>query len=88
MMNSCLPFPRTFRQLLTCLTFLKLLLTSAMEDAISDTKERVKEMESSAAAVARNMVDVAITVVTKTITDVEAVTMVNKAATVERKEAT
>lgn len=87
MMNSCLLFLRTFRQLLTCLTSLKLLLTSAMEDAISDMKERVKEMESSAAAVAKNMVDV-ITVV-KIITDVEAITMaVIKVTMVERGEVT
>ncbi len=86
MMNSCLLSPRTFRQLLTCLTSLKLLLTSAMEVVISDTKERVREEESSAATVARNMVDV-ITVV-KTITDVEAVIMAIKVTTVERKEGT
>ena len=82
-MNSCLLLPRMSRQLLTCPTFLKLLLTSAMEVVISNTEERAREMESSA----RNMVDV-ITVV-KIITDVEADTMVNKVVTtVERKKGT
>ncbi len=90
LMNSCLLFPRTFRHLLTCLSFLRPLLTSAMEAVISDTKARVIETVSAVVVEARNMVDVVITVVTvtKIITDVEAVTMVNKATTVERKEAT